>query len=205
MLRSTYPACSPCVTQRRFAAAMVRLTAIRNCAGNMPNGRIGIAIGRTRNRVAGATITAEKPCECDNCFVTHLGIRIGGKHFNEISYQVGDANLSVTTPFTCDSMKSALADERNRIAQRLTKGFRRRIAGVMVQQEETEAPHLRIGVAKRCDLYGGNGNLLGQHRAALLRQRAPSVDEITREFDVRPSHRIQSGLTAQALYQIIPV
>jgi hypothetical protein len=58
-----------------------------------------------------------------NCFVTHLSIGIGDKHFNEISYQVGDANLSVTTPFTCESVKSALADERNRIAQRLTKGF----------------------------------------------------------------------------------
>jgi hypothetical protein len=66
----------------------------------------------------------------------------------------------------------------------------------MVQQEETEAPHLRIGVAKRCDLYGGNRNLLAQQRAALLRQRAPSVDEIAREFDVRPGHRIQSKLTA---------
>ena len=102
---------------------MMRLTAICNGAGNMPNGRIGIAIGRTRNRVAGATVTTEKPCECDNCFVTHLSIGIGDKHFNEISYQVGDANLSVTTPFTCESVKSALADERNRIAQRLTKGF----------------------------------------------------------------------------------
>jgi hypothetical protein len=123
----------------------------------MPNGRIGIAIGRTRNRVAGATVTTEKPCECDNCFVTHLSIGIGDKHFNEISYQVGDANLSVTTPFTCDSMKSALADERNGIAQRLTKGFRRRIAGVMVQQEETEAPHLRIGVASAATCMAATG------------------------------------------------
>lgn len=64
----------------------------------------------------------------------------------------------------------------------------------MVQQEETEASHLRIGMAKRRHLYGGNGNLLAQQRAALLRKRGPSVDEIGRDFDVRPSHRVRSAV-----------
>jgi len=82
----------------------------------MPNGRIGIAVGRACKRFADATVTTEKPCECDNCFVPHFSIGIGDKHFNEIGYYIGDANLSVATPFTGDPMKSALADERNRIA-----------------------------------------------------------------------------------------
>ena len=83
---------------------MVRLTAIRNGSGNMPNRRIGIGIGRTRNRFADSTVATVEPRESDNCFVTHLSIRIGDKHFNEIIYQVGDANLSVTTPLACDSI-----------------------------------------------------------------------------------------------------
>ena len=114
---------SPCVTQRRFAATMVRLTAIRNGSGNMPNRRIGIGIGRTRNRFADATVTTVKPRESDNCFVTHLSVGVGRKHFNEIGYDIGDANLAVTASFTCYSMQRALADERNRIMQRPTKGF----------------------------------------------------------------------------------
>jgi hypothetical protein len=122
-LRSSCPVCSPRVTQSRFAATMVGLTAIRNGAGHIPNGRIGIAGGRSRNRFAGATVTTEKTCEGDNCFVTHLSAGIGRKHFNEIGYDIGDANLTVTTSFTCYSMESALADERNWIAQRLTKSF----------------------------------------------------------------------------------
>jgi hypothetical protein len=103
-LRSTYPACSPFVTQRRFAATMVGLMAIRNGAGNIPNRSIGIAIGRTRNRFAGAIVTTEKPCEGDNCFVTHLSVGIGGQNLNEVSYNIGDANIIVTTSLAGETM-----------------------------------------------------------------------------------------------------
>jgi hypothetical protein len=83
----------------------------------------GIVIGRTRNRFARAIVTTEKPCEGDNYFMTDLSVGIAGKHFNEIGYYSGDANVSVSTPFTRDSMKSTFADERDRIAQCLAKGF----------------------------------------------------------------------------------
>jgi hypothetical protein len=136
-LRSTCPAYSPFVTQRRFATTMVGLTAIHNAAGNIPNRRIGIVIGCTRDRFAGATVTTEKPSEGDNCLMTDLSVGIAGKHFNEIGYHFGDENVSVSTPFTRDSMKSAFANERDRITQCLAKGFERRVAGVMIQQEQT--------------------------------------------------------------------
>ncbi len=49
------------ITQRSLAAAMVRLTAIRNGMRDITNCSVGIVMGRPCNRFAGATVTSKKP------------------------------------------------------------------------------------------------------------------------------------------------
>jgi hypothetical protein len=102
---------------------MVGLAAFPNAACNVPNRRIGIVVGRTRNRLAGTIVTIEKPCKGDNCFMTGLSVGVTGKHLNKIGYHFGDANITISTPFTPNAVKSPFADERNRIIQCLAKGF----------------------------------------------------------------------------------
>jgi len=98
-------------------------------------------MGRTRNGLAGASITINKPCEGRNRLVTHLGIGIRGHNLNEISYDIGDANILVTAPLASKTMEGILADGRDRVAEGTAKDLRRHIAGVMIQKEQAETAH----------------------------------------------------------------
>jgi hypothetical protein len=133
--------CSTYVAQCSLPAANVRLTAIHNGLRDITNCWVGIVMGRTRNGLAGATITTDKPCEGGNRLVTHLGIGIGGHNLNEVSHDIGDANILVTAPFASETMESTLADGWDRVAQSAAKDARRHIAGVMVQKKQAETTH----------------------------------------------------------------
>jgi len=119
----------------------VRLTAIRNGLRDMTNCWVGIMIGRTPKGLSGASITINKPCEGRDRLVTYLGIGIGGHNLNEVSDDIGDANILVTAPLASETMEGTLADGRDGVAQSTTKNVRRYIAGVMIQKEQAETTH----------------------------------------------------------------
>jgi hypothetical protein len=133
--------CSAYVAQRGLPAANVRLTAIRNGLRDITNCWVGIVLGRMGNDLAGATVTTDKPCEGGNRLVTHLGIGIGGHNLNEVSHDIGYANILVTAPFASATMESTLADGRDRVAESTAKDVRRHITGVMIQKEQAETTH----------------------------------------------------------------
>jgi hypothetical protein len=108
--------------------------------------------------------------------VADLGVGITGQNFNEVSHNIGDANIPVMAPLAGETMESALADGRDRIAQSPAEGLRRCVAGVMIQKEKAEAPRRRIRMAERGGLHRGDRNLLAQTRPAFLPEREPSVD-----------------------------
>ena len=182
-----------CITQCGLAAMHMRLTAIRHGARDITNCSVGIMMRCPCNRFAGATVTTDKQSEGGNRLVTHLGIGIGGQNINEVSYNIGDANVFVTAPLAGETMESTLADGRDRITQSPAKCVRGRIAGVMIQKEKAEAPHCQIRMAECGSLDSGDGNLLAQTRSAFLREREPSVDKIIRDFEVGAHRRTQSG------------
>jgi hypothetical protein len=107
----------------------------------MTNCWVGIVMGRTRNGLAGAAIATDKPGEGGNRLVTHLGIGIRGYNLDEVSYDIGDANILVTAPLASEPMEGTLADGRDGVAQSTSKDVRRRIAGVMIQQEQAKTTH----------------------------------------------------------------
>src|SRR5215471_17865576 len=100
--RSTY------VAQRSLPAANMRPTAIRNGLRDITNCWVGIVMGRTHNGLAGTTITTHKPCQGGNRLVTHLGIGIRGHNLNEVSYDIGDANILVTAPLASETVEGTL-------------------------------------------------------------------------------------------------
>jgi hypothetical protein len=126
--------------------------------------------------------------------VTNVGIGIRDQPLSEVSDDVSDTNIPVTASLAGETMESAFADGRDRIAQSTAKGVRGGVAGVMIQKEKTEAPHRWIRMAERRDLYGSDGHLRAKTRPAFLAEREPSVDEIIRDFEVSPHHRSQSEL-----------
>src|SRR6266446_4660110 len=160
-----------CITQCGLAAMHMRLTAIRNGARDITNCSVGIMMSGPCNRFAGATVATDKPSEGGDRLVTHLGIGIGGQNINEVSYNIGDANVFVTAPLAGETMESTLADGRDGIAQSTAKCFRGRIAGVMIQEGKAEASHRKIRMAERGDLHRGDRNLLAEMRSAFLRER----------------------------------
>jgi hypothetical protein len=168
---------------------MMRLTAVRDAAGDIANCSVGIVKGCPRNRFAGATVASDKPRERDNRLVPDLGVSIAGQHFNEIGDNVGDANTCFTAPLTDETVHSALADGRDGILQCAAEGIRRRVARVMIQKEQAEAPHRRISVAECGDLNGGDRYLNAETGPAALAEREPPVDEIIRDFEVSSRHR----------------
>ncbi len=115
--------------------------AIRNGLRDITNCWVGIVMGRTRNGLSGASITLNKPCEGGNRLVTHLGIAIRGHNLNEVSHDIGDANILVTAPLASETMEGTLADGRDGVAQSTAKNVRRHIAGVMIQKEQAETTH----------------------------------------------------------------
>jgi hypothetical protein len=119
----------------------VRPTAIRNALRNITNCWIWIVIGGTRNGLSRTSITINKTCEGRYRLVTHLGIGIRGHNLNEVSYDIGDANIIVTAPLASETMEGTLADGRDGVAQSTAKDVRRHIAGVMIQKEKAETTH----------------------------------------------------------------
>jgi len=82
----------------------VRLTAGRNRLRNATNRRVGIVTGRTCNGFAGAAVAIDKPCKSGDRLVTHLWIGIRGQNLNEVSYNVGNANIVVTASLASETM-----------------------------------------------------------------------------------------------------
>ncbi len=162
---------------------MVGLTALRNSTRDVSYSGIGICIGRTPNCGAGTIVAAEKTREGDHRLVPYFGVRLCTKHPHEIRYDVGDRQIAGPAPLAGDAMQRAFTNERHRIAQRSAESFGRGVAGVMIQQEQARAPHRRVRVAERCGLHGSNGHDLAKPRASVLRQRAPSTDEVDCHFE----------------------
>jgi len=79
---------------------------------------------RTCNGIAGATVTVDKPREGRDRLVPDLGVRIRRQNLNDISHNLGNADILVTAPLTGEPMKSTLADRGDRIAQSTTKDVR---------------------------------------------------------------------------------
>jgi len=143
---------------------------------------------RTCNGFASATVAADEPCKSRDRLVPDLGVRIRCQRLTDISHNLGDADVLMTAPLTGESVKSALADRGDRIAQRTTKSVRRHFAGVMIQQEQAETPHRQIGMAECSDLHSGDGKLSAEARTTLLRARDPSMNKITGDFEVSSGH-----------------
>jgi len=99
-LRPTY------ITQRSLAAMNMRLTAIRNGSRHITNCTVEIVMSRPCNRFAGATVTTDKPSEGGNRLVAHLGVGIGGQNLDEVSYNIGDANVFVTAPLAGKTVRA---------------------------------------------------------------------------------------------------
>jgi hypothetical protein len=92
------------VTQRCLAAMNMRLTAFRNGSRDITNCGVGIMMSRPCNRFACATVTTDKPSEGGNRLVAHLGVGIGGQNLKEVSYNIGDANITVTAPLAGETV-----------------------------------------------------------------------------------------------------
>jgi len=119
----------------------VRLTAIRNGLRDFTNRWVGIERGCTRNGLAGATITTDKAREGGNRLMTHLGIGIRSHNLDEVSYDIGDANILVTAPLASEPVERTLADGRDAVAPGTAKDVRRQIAGVMIEKEQAKTTH----------------------------------------------------------------
>jgi hypothetical protein len=148
------------ITQCCLASTNMRLTAIRNGLRDKADRRVAIAVCRLCNGRAGAAVATHESCQGGDRLVADLCVGIRGHNLNEVSYNVTDANILVTAPLTAETMESALADGRDRIAQSHAKSVRGRVARVMIQKGWAEAPHRRIRMPERRGLYGGDGNLL---------------------------------------------
>ena len=83
---------------------MVRLTAVRGALRDIANCSVGIVKGCTRNRFAGASIANDKPRERDNRLVSDLGVNIAGQYLDEISDNVGNAEIPFTAPLTDETV-----------------------------------------------------------------------------------------------------
>jgi len=114
----------------------VRPTAIRNLLRDSPNSRIGVATSRTPNGLVRAIVTTDESCESGNRLMPHLRIVIADENVGEISYNVADANILMTAPLAGEAMQGTLADRPNGVAQSTTEDVRRKIAGVVIQQEQ---------------------------------------------------------------------
>jgi hypothetical protein len=88
------------------------------------NRSVGIMMGRACNSFTSATVTADESCKGCYRLMPYLSIRISCQNLNEVSYNVGNADILVTASLTGETMKSTLADRRNGVAQSTTKDIR---------------------------------------------------------------------------------
>ena len=143
---------------------------------------------RTCNGFASATVAADEPCKSRDRLVPDLGVRIRCQDLNDISHNLGNADILMPAPLTGKPMKSTLADRGDGIVQRTTKDVRRHVAGVMIQEEQAKAPHCQIRMAERSDLHRGEGKRPAETRTTLLRARHPSMNKIIGDFEVGSGH-----------------
>ena len=170
------------------------LAVIRNGLADNSNCGVGVVTSRTRNGFACTSVTADEPRERGNRLVPNLWIAIKRQNLDEISYHVGNADIFVTARLAGETVKSTFADRRYRIVQSEAKRVRRNVACVMIQQEQAGPTHPHIRVTQGGDLNSGDWNLFAQPRPAFLRKRCPSMDKITRDFEIRSRHHTQSAL-----------
>ena len=143
---------------------------------------------RTCNGIASTTVTVNKPREGCERLVPDLGVRIRCQNLDDIGHNLGNADILMTAPLTSEPVKSTLADRGDWIAQSTAKDVQRHIAGVMIQDEQAEAPHRQIRMAECSDLHGGDGKLPAETGTTLLRARNPSMNKIMGDFEVSSGH-----------------
>ncbi len=136
------------------------------------------------HRFAGATVAIHESRESGDRLVTDLGVGITSQNLNEVSYNIGDADIPMTAPLTGETMESTLADRRDGIPQSPAKGVCGHVAGVMVKKGQAEAPHRWIRMTECGGLHRGERNLLAETRSAFLPEREPSMDKIICNFEV---------------------
>jgi hypothetical protein len=111
----------------------VRLTGFHNALRDGSNCGVPVVTGRTRNSLAWASVTSDEPRKRGNRLVSHLCVGISGQNLDEISYNVGNADIFAAARLAGETVQSSLADQRHGIVQSAAKGIRRNIACVMVQ------------------------------------------------------------------------
>ena len=120
----------------------MRLTAIYDASRDMTNGGVGVVFSSTRDRFAGAPVSAYKTCQDRNCLVANLNAGIAGQDVDEIGHNVSDAKSRGSAPLTGETVEGDLAYRRHRITQSTAKGIPRSIAGIMIQEEKARSPYL---------------------------------------------------------------
>lgn len=88
----------------------VKPTSLRDDARDLTDCGVGVLSGGTRNSFGGAAVTIDKPCEDGNSLVAHLGARIRGQNIDEVSHNIDDAKIFVTTPFARETVQGDFAD-----------------------------------------------------------------------------------------------
>ena len=99
----------------------MKLTAIGYASRDMPNREVMVVQSSTRDRSAGARVTAHKTREYRDCLVANLSARIGGQDVDEVSHNVSDAKTRGTAPLTGETVQGDLAYRRDMIAQSTAK------------------------------------------------------------------------------------
>jgi hypothetical protein len=166
----------------------VTLTAIHNGLAGNSNCEVGVVTSRTCNGFGYTSVAADETRESGNRLVPDLWIAIKRQNLDEISYHVGNADIFVTARLAGETVKSTFADRRHGIVQSAAKGVRRNIACVMIQQEQAEPTHSQVRVAQCGHLNSGDRNLFDDPRSTFLRKCCPSMDKITRDFEIRSHH-----------------
>jgi hypothetical protein len=124
---------SPCITQCHLTAANVRLTGFHNALRDGSNCGVAVVTGRKRNCLAWASVTSDEPRKRGNRLVSHLCVGISSQNLNEISYNVGNADIFAAARLAGETVQSSLTDQRHGIVQSAAKGIRGNVACVMVQ------------------------------------------------------------------------
>jgi hypothetical protein len=166
----------------------VRQAVIDNGSRDESDRGIGVTIGSVRNGLASTFITTKKPRKGGNCLVADFNARIGGQNGDKVCYNACNAKVLCAAPLAGETMQCNLAHRCHRIAESKPKYLPRGIAGIVVQKKQAGSPNSQIRVAKCGYLDGGDGYLAAETCSPLLRQRAPSTDEIVCDFNIRPCH-----------------
>ena len=98
------------VTQRRFAAANMGLTGIRDGLRDMPDGRIGIILRGVADGVAGTIVAIDEPRERGDRLVADLDVRIADQALDKVGHHIGNGELLDPAALAGEPMQGAFAD-----------------------------------------------------------------------------------------------